>query len=117
MPTCASPWSICPGISHLRLVNKVLQLPVRLLQVVVDDDLVVDAGRVGEVQLHAGLGQALVDSLLGLGAAATKTLLELLKGRGLDKDVPSVLARSLDLLDAFHLDVEDDNLLWNLQRG
>ena len=99
------------GDSRLRLVNILFQLLVRPLAVSIDDALAVDAGRVCIVQLNAGLGQALADSLLRLGAAATKTLLQLLEGRGLDKDVPSILARRLDLLDAFHLDVEDDNLL------
>lgn len=82
------------------LVHKVLELLVRRLEVVVDDDDVVSAGSLGELELILGLAEALLDALLGLGAAAAEALLEGLLRRGRDEDVAGVDARGLDLLDA-----------------
>lgn len=88
------------------LIDKSIQLIIRLLQIVVDEDLV-KLGRLGPGELVLGPSETLLDALLGLGAAASQALLELLVVGGCDEDVASVDARSLDLLDALHLDVED----------
>lgn len=56
--------------------NKLPNLPVRLIQVVVDDDLVVDAASLGKLHLHAGLLEALLDRVLGVGRATTQPLLK-----------------------------------------
>ncbi|KAI6751870.1 hypothetical protein HG531_006566 [Fusarium graminearum] len=55
-------------------------------------------------------GKTLLDALLGLGATASESLLELLGVRGGDEDVAGVDGGGLDLLDALHFDVEDDDL-------
>lgn len=63
-----------------------------------------------ESEFVLGLGQSLENFLLLVGAAAAESLLKLLLGWGSDEDVTGGEARSLDLLDTLHLDVEDDDL-------
>ena len=77
------------AISQL-LVHEVLELLVRRLEVVVDDDDVVGAGGLGELKLVLGLAEALLDALLRLGAAVAEALLEGLLRRGRDEDVAGV---------------------------
>lgn len=81
-------------------MNEVVELLVGSLEVVVDNDEVVDAWRLGELELLVGLGEALLDAGLGLGAAASQALLELLDRRRRDEDVAGGDARVFDLLDA-----------------
>lgn len=82
------------------LVNEVVELLVSRLEVVVDNDEVVDAWRLGVLELLVGLGEALLDAGLGLGAAASQALLELLDRGRRDEDVAGGDARVFDLLDA-----------------
>lgn len=82
------------------LVDELVELLVGSLEVVVDNDEVVDAGGLGVLELLAGLGEALLDAGLGLGAAAAQALLELLDRGWRDEDVAGGDARVFDLLDA-----------------
>ena len=83
-----------------------LKFLVAGLEVVVNDDAVVCA-RVGVRQLGDALLQPCLNGLLVLAPAAAQPALELLDRRWLEKDILGVKVRLLDLLDAFHLDVED----------
>ncbi len=69
------------------LVNEGVQLLVGRLEVVVDNDEVVDARGLRVLELLVGLGEALLDAGLGLGAAAAQALLELLERGRRDEDV------------------------------
>lgn len=60
-----------------RVVDKVLESLVGLLEVVVDNNQVVDAGGLGIGQLELGLRETLLDTLFLFGAAAAEALLEL----------------------------------------
>lgn len=60
-----------------RVVDKVLERLIRLLEVVVDNDQVVNAGGLGVGQLELGLRETLLDALFLFGAAAAEALLEL----------------------------------------
>lgn len=104
-PFSASPRPRYPTCVHpsARPVNKLIQLLIRRLEVVVDDDDVVHAGGLGVLELDLGLGEALLDAGLGLGAAAAEALLESVLRGGGDEDVARVDAGSLDLLDALLL--------------
>ena len=83
-----------------------LKFLVADVEVVVNDDAVVRA-RVGVLQLGDALLQACLNGLLALAPAAAQPVLELLGRRWLEKHILGVKVRLLDLLDAFHLDVED----------
>lgn len=97
------------------LEHELFELLVRRLEVVVDDDDVVDAGGLGELELVLGLGEALLDAGLGLGAAAAEALLEGLLRGWRDEDVAGVDARGLDLLDTLYdvsIILSSDALPW-----
>jgi hypothetical protein len=60
----------------LRLVNKVLQLLVGLLEVIVNNNDVMNAGCLRKLELLLGLRQSILDALFGLSASATQALLQ-----------------------------------------
>lgn len=80
--------------------HELLELGIGALEVVVDDDAVVHAGRLGILELVVGLREALLDRLLGLGAAVAQAGLERGEGRRRDEDVARGDGGGLDLLDA-----------------
>ena len=77
---------------------------------IVDNDLVVHTRGLGIIQLQLCLRKSLEDGLLLVCAPAPEALLQDLLGRGCNEDVASREARSLDLLDALHLNVQYHNL-------
>ena len=83
-----------------RLVNKPLEFLICLVQIVVDDDDVVNARRLGVLELLFRLVQPLLYAPLVLGAAPAQPPLEFLGGRRRDEDESRRDARLFDLLDA-----------------
>ena len=69
-----------------------------------------DTGDLGVLQLDLGLVQTLLDRVLLLRPAPAQALLQLFLGRRRNKDEAGREARSLDLLHALHLDIQDDGL-------
>ena len=67
--------------------NISIELGKRLLQVVIDDDLVMHTLDLAVLQLGLGLCQALLDGLFFLGAAAAETCFQRFEGGGGDEDV------------------------------
>jgi hypothetical protein len=85
------------------------QQSINIETYVVDNNPVVNA-RLGILQLHLGLLQALLNRILRLGTATAQTFLQLLLGRRGNEDETSGELGGLDLLDALDLDVEDGGL-------
>ncbi len=69
-----------------------------------------NARNLGVLQLDLGLVQTLLDRVLLLRPAPAQALLQLFLGRRRNKDEAGREARSLDLLHALHLDIQDDGL-------
>lgn len=91
--------------------NPIPQFGIRLLNVVVDNDLLMRARQLGKSQLVLCLCQSLSQRFLGLGAAATKALLQLLQRRRGEEHEPRVQVGLLDLLHALHLDIQNTDAL------
>lgn len=75
-----------------RPVYKLIKLLIRLLEIIVDNDLIMNAWCVGVLKLDFGLGQPLLNVFLVLGATTPE---------------PRINARvRFHLLDALHLDIQ-----------
>jgi len=93
----------------LTLVDEGLELAVSSLEVVIDNGLVVGTLLLGILELAMGSGNALLERVLSLSAAATETLLKLGDRRRLDRQVPGIEISGLDQLDTLYIQVEKNN--------
>ncbi|QFZ30189.1 hypothetical protein EJF18_70267 [Clavispora lusitaniae] len=90
--------------------NKVLELLVGLVQVVVDNDQIVGASS-SVLHLSSGSGDSLGNGILSLGASSSQSLLQSLDRRRRHKQVSGVNGRSLDRLDTLHINVQETDLV------
>lgn len=77
----------------------VLQLLVRLVKVIIDNDLVMNTRCLGELEFIVRLSQSLLHAGLGLGTTSSKARFQSLQRRRGNKNVSSSNAGLLDLLD------------------
>lgn len=91
--------------------NPVPQLGVRLLDVIVDNNLLVGARKLGELQFILCLRQSLGQRVLGLGTSATKTLLQFFQRRRGKEQEARIQIGLLDLLHTLHFDIKDTDAL------
>ena len=82
------------------LEHKPLQLSIRVLKIIVNDDQVMCPGRLGVLELEPRLSETLLDRLFFLGASTAETLFEDGHGWGRDEDVACFDVGVFDLLDA-----------------
>lgn len=79
-----------------------LELNPSLLQIIINDNLIMHTGRLGELNLMLGLLETGQNRLLAIRSAASQPLLQNLHRRRLQKEEASVQIRLLDLLDTLY---------------
>ena len=101
-PFQTQPWSRCTLIrpTFFRREDKVAQLLVRRVEVVVDHDGVVHAGCLGVVHLATGLVEAFGEAFFVLGGPPAQTLLERLERGWSEEQESRVEVGVFDLFDA-----------------
>ena len=93
-----------------RSEHELFKLLIRLLEIIIDNNHIMNARHVRVPELDLGLSQPLLDILLGLGAATPYSSLKHLEARRLDKNIARIDAgRRLHRLDALHLDIQHDH--------
>lgn len=97
-------------INDLVFEDEFLQFPVGLIQVIVDNSVVVGTGG-SIIHLGGGGSQSLGDGVVGFGASANQSCLQILDGWWGDEQESGVqIDLGLDRFDTLHIDVQDTGL-------
>lgn len=87
---------------------KLLKLLVRLFNIVIDDNLIMIALRVGVLKFDFGPDEPFLNFLLALSSATSETRLECFKAGWFNENIPSIDAGvRLQLLDTVYFDIQD----------
>jgi hypothetical protein len=87
--------------------NKLLELLVGLVEIIVNNDKIMGSRLLGVGELSLGSSQTLLQRLVGLRSSAGESRSQLLDGRRSDKKVSGLEIGLLDGLDSLHINVEN----------